>query len=60
MKKKNSHEKEETVTDKKEFSWKRKDSHKWLQIKANACKQRLNAPVDRSTRQQYNKMRLSR
>ena len=36
--KKNSHEKEETVTDKKEFSWKRKDSHKWLQIKTNACK----------------------
>ena len=36
--KKNSHEKEETVTDKKEFSWKRKDSRKWLQIKTNACK----------------------
>ena len=36
--KKNSHKKEETLTDKKEFSQKRKDSHKWLQIKINACK----------------------
>ena len=49
--KKNSHEKEETVTDKKEFSWKRKDSQKLLQIKTNACKQRLDRPVDRGTRQ---------
>ena len=32
---------------------KRQDSHKWGQIKANACKQRLDRWVERSKRQQY-------
>ena len=33
MKKKSAHKKEEILTGRKEFSWKRRDSHEWLQVK---------------------------
>ena len=43
------------IINKKRF----KKIHKWLQIKTNACKQRLDRWGDRGTCQQYNEMRLS-